>query len=94
MKKLISVLISIIIMAQLIVLPISAKEISDTEYWETMPSFGIVGADTNKNGNFTIADMSKMLYHLLNLKEKTEPEATHQIYTDVDRWHWAAGYIE
>ena len=94
MKKLISVLISIIIMAQLIVLPVSAKESSVTEYWKTMQSFGVVGAETNKNGNFTIADMSKMLFNLLNLKEKTEPEATHQIYTDVDRWHWAAGYIE
>lgn len=94
MKKLISLLISTILMLQMLALPVFAEETPDAEYWSTIESFGIVSEDTNKNGTFTIADMCKMVYRLMNLTNEAEPEATHQIYTDVDRWHWAAGYVE
>lgn len=81
-------------MLQVLALPAFAEETPDAEYWSTIESFGIVSEDTNKNGTFTIADMCKMVYRLMNLTNEAEPEATHQIYTDVDRWHWAAGYVE
>lgn len=94
MKKIISILISAVIALQLLVLPVSAETEEKSEYWNTMVGFGVIAEDAKADGTFTIAEMSQMIYRLLNLTETEEPEATRQIYTDVDRWHWAAGYIE
>lgn len=92
MKKIISLLISVIIAVQLLVLPVSAEE-NSPEYILTMQNFGVLTGDENLNGTFSIADLSAMVYRLLN-PGSAELEATRQIYTDVDRWHWAAGYVE
>lgn len=94
MKKLTSMLLSLVIVWQVFAVPTFADNNETTEYWSTMESFGVVDPEQNRNSTFTVADMSKMIYNLLNIADDSVPEATHQIYTDVDRWHWAAGYIE
>lgn len=94
MKRLTSILLSLMVVLQAFAVPTFADENETTEYWSTMQSFGVVDSEQNRSSTFTIADMSKMIYNLLNVADDSIPEATRQIYTDVDRWHWAAGYIE
>ena len=94
MKRFIGLILTLALVLQLAAIPVHADGAGDTESWSTMECFGVVQADSDKNGTFTVADMSEMLYHLLNIGDKSVPEATRQIYTDVDRWHNAAGYIE
>lgn len=95
MKKIIGLLTAAIIVLQLAVIPVSATNIdADSEQWTTMQIFGVIHSDVSTESTFSIADMAQMLYRLMNIKTPAEPEATRQIYADVDRWHWAAGYIE
>lgn len=94
MKRLTGILLSLMVVLQAFVVPTFADENETTEYWSTMESFGVVDSKMNRNGTFTVADMSMMIYNLLNITGDSIPEATRQIYTDVDRWHWGAGYIE
>lgn len=94
MKKLISTLLLLTILLQLFAATVLAEDNTDAEYRNTMESFGVISSDKSMSGQFTIAEMSEMIYNLLNVTDDTVPEATRQIYTDVDRWHWAAGYIE
>ena len=94
MKKIIGFFTAIVIVLHLAVIPVSANADSNPEHWITMEKFGVIKSEISPENTFTIADMSQMLYRLLNIKSPAEPEATRQIYVDVDRWHWAAGYIE
>lgn len=94
MKKLTGMLLSLVLALQVFAVPAFADNNETTEYWSTMESFGVIDSEQNRNSTFTVADMSKMIYNLLNVAGDSIPEATRQIYTDVDRWHWAAGYIE
>ncbi len=93
MKKIISLLLSMLVVLEALCVPVFAEEDTVSEYMQTMREFGVISEEKYETGTFTVATMSEMVYKLLN-PGSTEPEATRQIYTDVDRWHWAAGYIE
>ena len=66
MKKLTSMLLSLVIVWQVFAVPTFADNNETTEYWSTMESFGVVDPEQNRNSTFTVADMSKMIYNLLN----------------------------
>ena len=94
MRKIFGLILSLALVFQLAAVSVSADNSTDTEPWNTAECFGIIKSGSSKDGTFTIADMSEMLYHFMNISDSSVPEATRQIYTDVDRWHNAAGYIE
>ncbi len=73
----------------------AARDAKYSEAMLTMQTFGIINANVKPDATFEVDDMSEMIYKYLRIgTDMTEPEATRRIYNDVDRWHWAAGYIE
>jgi len=94
MKRILSLVISFALVLATLSAPAYAKKEQAEESWLTMQGFGVVDDQDNATTTFTVAELCEMVYRLMNFGVKEVPEATHQIYTDVDRWYWAAGYME
>ncbi|MBE7044799.1 MAG: hypothetical protein E7397_04665 [Ruminococcaceae bacterium] len=94
MKRILSLVISFALVLAALSAPVYAKKEQAEESWLAMQGLGIVDSQDNAATPFTVAELCEMVYRLMNPDVTQTPEGTRQIYTDVDRWYWAAGYIE
>lgn len=95
MKRILSLVLTLIMLAGLVVLPVSAA--SEETVIQTVGLIGILTGDASGNLNLekpvTRAEFTKMVVCASTLKDQSSATSAVAPFPDVRGTHWAAGYI-